>query len=86
MLACKPYLFGWKYCFYTKIYEFPNVLFLPPYSPDFNPIEKMWSKVKSILRKLKIRDLNNLSDAIKFAFSSVATSDCVGWFCSAFVV
>lgn len=63
-----------------------NVLFLPPYSPDFNPIEKMWSKVKSVLRKLKIRDLNNLSDAIKFAFSSVVTSDCVGWFCSAFVV
>lgn len=63
-----------------------NVLFLPPYSPDFNPIEKMWSKVKSVLRKLKIRDLDNLFDAIKFAFSCVATSDCVGWFRSAFVV
>lgn len=63
-----------------------NVLFLPPYSPDFNPIEKMWSKIKSVLRNLKIRNLNNLSDAIKFAFSCVKPSDCVGWFCSAFVV
>ena len=34
-----------------------NVIYLPPYSPDFNPIEKMWSKIKSILRKLKIRVL-----------------------------
>lgn len=63
-----------------------NVLFLPPYSSDFNSIEKMWSKVKSVLRKLKIRELNNLSDAIKFAFSCVVPSDCVGWFYSAFVV
>jgi transposase len=30
-----------------------SVLFLPPYSPDYNPIEMMWSKVKSILRKIK---------------------------------
>ena len=36
-----------------------NVVYLPPYSPDLNPIEKMWSKIKSILRKLKARDLNN---------------------------
>ncbi len=32
-----------------------QVKFLPPYSPDFNPIELMWSKIKTILRKLKIR-------------------------------
>jgi len=32
-----------------------QVKFLPPYSPDFNPIELMWSKMKAILRKLKIR-------------------------------
>ncbi len=63
-----------------------NVLFLPPYSPDFNPIEKMWSKIKSVLRKLKIRDLDNLSNAIKFSFSCVNPSDCVGWFGSSFVV
>ncbi len=32
-----------------------SVMFLPPYSPDLNPIELMWSKIKTILRKLKIR-------------------------------
>lgn len=31
-----------------------KVIFLPAYSPDFNPIEKMWSKIKSVLRKLKV--------------------------------
>ena len=30
-----------------------HILYLPPYSPDMNPIEKMWSKIKSILRKTK---------------------------------
>lgn len=63
-----------------------NVIFLPPYSPDFNPIEKMWSKIKSVLRKLKIRDLNLLSDALEYAFSCVTNSDCYGWFCSVGIV
>lgn len=35
-----------------------KLLYLPPYSPDFNPIEKMWSKIKAILRKMKIRSLD----------------------------
>ena len=34
-----------------------KLLYLPPYSPDFNPIEKMWSKIKAILRKLRVRTL-----------------------------
>lgn len=63
-----------------------NVIFLLPYSPDFNPIEKMWSKIKSVLRKLKIRDLNLLSDAIEYAFSCITSSDCYGWFCSVGIV
>ena len=37
-----------------------NVIYLPPYSPDFNPIENMWSKIKAILRKLKVRVLSEL--------------------------
>ena len=37
-----------------------TILYLPPYSPDFNPIEMMWSKIKAILRKLKIRDNEKL--------------------------
>ena len=61
------------------------VIYLPPYSPDFNPIEKMWSKIKSILRKLKARTLDALPDAIETAFSAVHPSDCMGWFKSCFV-
>lgn len=57
-----------------------TLLYLPPYSPDFNPIEMMWSKIKSILRMIKIRDISILSDAIKTAFSKITSSDCIGWF------
>ena len=56
------------------------VLFLPPYSPDFNPIELMWSKIKAILRKLKARSKELLDDAIAFALDSVTPSDIAGWF------
>lgn len=57
-----------------------TLLYLPPYSPDFNPIEMMWSKIKSVLRMLKIRDISMLPDAIKTAFSKISSSDCIGWF------
>ena len=53
---------------------------LPPYSPDLNPIEKMWSKMKSILRKRKIRIASELPEAVKAALESVSTNDCRGWF------
>lgn len=62
-----------------------NVVYLPPYSPDFNPIEKMWSKIKSVLRKLKVRILEDLPDAIKYSFSKVCASDCLGWFNACFI-
>lgn len=45
-----------------------TLLYLPPYSPDFNPIEMMWSKIKSVLRMLKIRDISMLPDALKLLF------------------
>ena len=54
--------------------------YLPPYSPDLNPIEKMWSKIKAYLRKEKIRIVSGLPDAIERAFSIVTVSDCLGWF------
>lgn len=57
-----------------------TVLYLPPYSPDFNPIEMMWSKIKSVLRMIKIRNFSMLQNAIKTAFSKITSSDCVGWF------
>ena len=57
-----------------------QLLYLPPYSPDFNPIEKMWSKMKAIMRKMKIRDSTLLSEAVKTALGNVRLSDCKGWF------
>ena len=52
--------------------------FLPPYSPDLNPIEKMWSKVKAILRKIKARTEKELIAAIAAALEQVTASDCAG--------
>ena len=60
-----------------------KLLYLPAYSPDLNPIEKMWSKLKSILRKLKIRSLPWLPQGIAMAFSQICPSDCFGWFSAA---
>jgi transposase len=57
-----------------------EAVFLPPYSPDLNPIEMMWSKVKSILRKLEPRDTDSLLTAIGTALSKVTASDAIGWF------
>ena len=57
-----------------------TVIYLPPYSPDFNPIEQMWSKIKSVLKKLKPRTKVEFKRAIKLAFESVKTSDLLGWF------
>ena len=54
--------------------------YLPPYSPDLNPIEKMWSKIKAILRKLKCRSEEKLFEGIRQAFSQVSKWDALGWF------
>jgi len=59
-----------------------EVRFLPPYSPDFNPIEKMWSKIKAFLRKAKARTWEALVAAIKFALQEVTGSDAYNWFLS----
>lgn len=57
-----------------------ELLYLPPYSPDFNPIEKMWSKLKAYFRKLKFRSVELLQAAIPEAFSTITASDAHGWF------
>ncbi len=54
--------------------------YLPAYSPDLNPIEKMWSKIKSILRTLKARTQEGLVNAIAKALEMVTASDAKGWF------
>ena len=55
------------------------VLFLPPYSPDLNPIENCWSKVKARLRALKPRTVPALFDALTTAFASITRHDILGW-------
>ena len=55
-------------------------VFLPTYSPDFNPIENCWSKVKSLLRSLKPRTLDDLLEALTKAFAAVTKQDILGWF------
>ena len=54
--------------------------FLPPYSPDLNPIEKMWSKVKQFLRSAKARTLDVLIKAVADALETVSSQDAAAWF------
>lgn len=57
-----------------------RVIYLPPYSPDFSPIENFWSKVKGILRSLGARTYQALEKAIAEAFSQVSEQDIRNWF------
>ena len=54
--------------------------FLPPYSPDFNPIENMWSKIKQILRSQAPRTESELLRASNAAFQAISTADCKSFF------
>lgn len=56
-----------------------TLVYLPPYSPDLNPIEMCWSKVKHFLRKAAARTLDSLNDAIADAMAAVTPADCLGW-------
>jgi transposase len=58
------------------------VLFLPAYSPDLNPIEKMWSKIKNLLRAAEARTPADLITAIGQALAKVTPQDALGWFAS----
>ncbi len=53
-----------------------GVWYLPPYSPDFNPIEKIWAKVKARLRKAEARTPETLLDAIAEALAAVTPEEC----------
>lgn len=54
--------------------------YLPPYSPDFNPIEPMWSKVKQGLKSQEPRNARQLLKAASAAFTAVTVTDCQGFF------
>jgi len=57
-----------------------TVFYLPPYSPDLNPIEMMWSKLKAYLRKTKARTKELLEVAIADALKLITKSDIHAWF------
>jgi transposase len=57
-----------------------RVLWLPPYSPDFNPIEQCWSKIKAHLRGAKARTREELDRALVAALGLVTKADIRGWF------
>jgi transposase len=57
-----------------------EVRFLPAYSPDLNPIEPMWSKVKAGLRRMEARTQPGLLEAIAASLGTVTSQDARNWF------
>ena len=57
-----------------------ELLFLPSYSPDLNPIEEAFSKIKNIVRKAGERTREALVEAIAIAISALTLEDVAGWF------
>jgi len=56
-----------------------HLLYLPPYSPDFNPIEKCWAKIKQALRSLKARTSEALDSAMTEALTTISSANALGW-------
>ena len=54
--------------------------YLPPYGPDMNPIEMLWSKAKALLRKWECQSAELLPEMVPLSFSAVSRQDCIGWF------
>jgi transposase len=57
-----------------------KLIYLPPYSPDLNPIELCWSKIKNYLQKKAARTFEQLQQVMSEAFKSVNSSDLENWF------
>ena len=57
-----------------------HLAYLPPYSPDLNPIEKCWAKVKHILRSIGARTKEGMHQAMAQALELVTLTDLIGWF------
>ena len=60
-----------------------DVVFLPSYSPDLNPIEEAFSKIKQLVRKAEARTRKALVKAIGRALAAVTPEDAAGWFAHA---
>jgi transposase len=56
-----------------------EVLFLPPYSPEYNPIEKAWAKLKETLRRLATLTRDAFDDAVAYAMSTISNADVRAW-------
>ena len=54
------------------------LIYLPPYSPDLNPIEELFSKVKKVMKSSEM-DQNDIEILLSASFASVTTEDCIGW-------
>jgi transposase len=57
-----------------------HLLFLPPYSPDFTPIEQAFCKLKAILRGLGARTREALEEAVRLAIEAITRADAAAWF------
>jgi transposase len=57
-----------------------KLLFLPPYSPELNPIEEAWSKIKSIFRGLEAKTIPSFIDVLKETYNAVTVENIMGWF------
>jgi transposase len=56
-----------------------DVLFLPPYSPEYNPIEKVWAKLKDILRRMATLSRDTFEAALAQAMTTISHDDILGW-------
>lgn len=56
-----------------------KVLYLPPYSPEYNPIEKAWAKIKDVLRRLDTLTRETFDAAVAQALATLSTEDIRGW-------
>ena len=57
-----------------------HIVFLPPYSPELNPIEHTWSKLKGLLRREEARTLQTLALALERSSTEITCDDLIGWF------
>lgn len=57
-----------------------RVVFLPPYSPELNPIENMWSKLKGYLRRQKVKTIEQFEQYLKNGLKKITEYDCQSWF------
>ncbi|MCP4448069.1 MAG: hypothetical protein GY811_22450 [Myxococcales bacterium] len=56
-----------------------DVLYLPPYSPEFNPIEKAWAKMKDLMRKFNTMTREAFDMAVAAAMDTISVDDCKAW-------